>query len=355
MPRFTYGGQALIEGVMMRGRDSVAVALRHPDGRIVYATEQLESGFRGRRAAKWPFVRGLVVLYETLVVGTRWLVRSAGLQAEDEGVELGKGSVALMLGFTAVLGIGLFFILPLVVATFTAGNIENSFVQHFVEGMTRIVIFLGYLVLISRTPDISRVFQYHGAEHMTIHALEADKALVPEEVRKFPTAHPRCGTEFLVVVILLSILAFSLVGRQSPLVMIVSRIVLIPVIAAVGYEILRLGARHRSNPVVRVIMWPGILVQKITTKQPTDDMIEVAIVAMEEALRADGESLPAGGMDLSRDLMPEPGETAAAARAMAEEEAKAEAGTDAEAEALAPASPDAPLPDAPLPDATLPG
>ena len=178
------------------------------------------TGFRGNRLAKWPFVRGLVVLYETLVVGTRWLVRSAGLQAEDEGVEIGKGGVALMLGITAVLGIGLFFILPLVVATFTAGNIENDLVQHLVEGLVRIAIFIGYLALISRTPDIRRVFQYHGAEHMTIHALEADEPLVPEEVRKYPTAHPRCGTEFLVVVILLSILAFSLVGRQSPLVMI---------------------------------------------------------------------------------------------------------------------------------------
>jgi uncharacterized protein YqhQ len=349
MPRFTYGGQALIEGVMMRGRDAVAVALRHPDGRIVFATEQLESGFRGKRAAKMPFIRGLVVLYETLVVGTRWLIRSAGLQAEDEGVEIGKGSVALMLGFTAILGIGLFFLLPLVVATFTAGNIENDLVQHFVEGLVRVVIFIGYLAVISRTPDIARVFQYHGAEHMTIHALEADKRLVPEEVRKFPTAHPRCGTEFLVVVIMLSIIAFSLVGRQSPLLMVVSRIVLIPVIAAVGYEILRLGARHRGNPVVKVIMWPGILVQKITTKQPTDDMIEVAIVAMEEALRADHEQIPAGGLDLPRDPMPEPGETAAAVRAMAE--ADGEGGEDghrtatkaAEGEAVAPVSIDPPL------------
>ena len=351
MPRFTYGGQALVEGVMMRGRDAVAVALRHPDGRIVFATEPLESGFRGRSAAKWPFVRGLVVLYETLVVGTRWLIRSAGLQAEDEGVEIGKGSVAIMLGVTAVLGIGLFFLLPLFVATFTAGNVENDLVQHFVEGMTRVVIFIGYLVLISRTPDISRVFQYHGAEHMTIHALEADKPLVPEEVHRFPTAHPRCGTEFLVVVILLSILAFSLVGRQTPVVMIVSRIVLIPVIAAVGYEILRLGARHRSNPVVRVIMWPGILVQKITTKQPTDDMIEVAIVAMEEALRADGEAVPAGSLDLPREPMPEPGETAAAVRAMAEAESSDGAPATstpastlaAESDVAAPASADPPL------------
>ena len=334
MARYSYGGQALIEGVMMRGRDAIAVALRHPDGRIVFETERLDSGVHGFKGAKWPFVRGLVILYETLVVGTRWLIRSAGLQAEDEGLELGKGSVALMLGFTAVLGIGLFFILPLIVATFTAGNIENSLVQHLVEGLTRIAIFLGYLALIARTPDIKRVFMYHGAEHMTIHALEAGDPLRPEAIRKYPTAHPRCGTEFLVVVILLSILAFSLIGRQSPVVMIVSRVLLIPVIASVGYELLRLGARHRSNPIVKVVMWPGILVQKITTKQPTDDMIEVAIVSIEEALRADGEALPEGGLNLAREPMPTPGERAAQVR-----DAQAAAETAAGADPQEPAVP----------------
>ena len=162
------------------------------------------------------------------------------------------------------------------------------------------------------------MFQYHGAEHMTIHALEAGDPLVPEAVRKYPTAHPRCGTEFLVVVILLSILAFSLVGRQAPLVMIGSRILLIPVIAAVGYELLRLGAQHRANPIVRVIMWPGILVQMITTKQPTDDMIEVAIVAMEQALAADGDDDPGGqprrssGTRCRSPARPRPGVRAAA-------------------------------------------
>ena len=242
-----------------------------------------------------------------------------------------------MLSITAILGIGLFFILPLAVATLTVGNAEQSWVQHLVEGLIRVGIFIGYLALIARTPDIARVFQYHGAEHMTIHALEHDDPLVPENVRKYPTAHPRCGTEFLVVVILLSILMFSLVGRQPPLIMIASRILLIPVIAAVGYELLRLGARHRSNPVVRVIMWPGILVQKITTKQPTDDMIEVAIVAMEEALLADGAEVPAGSLDLERSPMPVPGETAAGVRAAAEE-------AEVEGEAITSVAADPPVP-----------
>ena len=303
MARFTYGGQALIEGVLMRGRDAIAVALRHPDGRIVWANERLDSGFHGTRWSKLPFLRGLVVLYETLVVGTRWLVRSASVQAEEDGVELGKGSVALMLGITLVAGIGFFFLLPLVIASVTTSNVENGLVQHLVEGLIRVGLFLGYLILIAQAPDIRRVFQYHGAEHMTIHALEHDEPLIPSAIRKYPTAHPRCGTEFLVVVIALSILAFSLVGRQSPVLMVGSRIVLIPVIAAVGYELLRLGARHRSNPIVRAIMWPGILVQKITTRQPTDDMIEIAIVAMEEALKADGAEVPAGGGTLERDPM----------------------------------------------------
>jgi len=303
MARFTYGGQALIEGVLMRGRDAIAVALRHPDGRIVWANERLDSGVHGTRYSKLPLLRGLVVLYETLVMGTRWLVRSASVQAEEDGVELGKGPVALMLGITLLAGVGFFFLLPLLIASVTTANVDNGLVQHLVEGLIRVALFLGYLVLIAQAPDVRRVFQYHGAEHMTIHALEHDEPLIPSAIRKYPTAHPRCGTEFLVVVIALSIIMFSLVGRQPPLVMIASRILLIPVIAALGYELLRWGARHRGNAVVRVIMWPGILVQKITTRQPTDDMIEVAIVAMEEALRADGEALPAGSDQLERDPM----------------------------------------------------
>jgi uncharacterized protein YqhQ len=158
---------------------------------------------------------------------------------------------------------------------------------------------------------VRRVFQYHGAEHMTIHALEHGDPLTSEAVSRYPTAHQRCGTEFLVVVIALSIVAFSLVGRQEPLVMVGSRIVLIPVIAAVGYELLKLGAKYRANPIVKAVMYPGILVQKITTRQPTEDMIEVAIVSMEEALAADGEAIPAGSELLAHDPLILPGAEAA--------------------------------------------
>jgi uncharacterized protein YqhQ len=296
----------------MRGRDAIAVALRHPDGRIVWSDERLGTGFRGTRRAKLPLVRGLVVLYETLVIGTRWLVRSAGVAAAEElapattsdgraadAADLGKGSIALMLIFTLVLGLGLFFFVPLLVARFVAGD-QPGVVERAVEGVVQVAIFLGYLILIGRTSDVRRTFQYHGAEHMTIHALEAGDPLTVEAVRKYPTAHPRCGTEFLVVVILISIITFSIVGRQSLPVMILSRIVLIPVIAAVSYELLRFGARHRDSAVIRAIFAPGIWVQKITTKQPTDDMIEVAIVSMEQAMTADGETLPAGSGTIAR-------------------------------------------------------
>jgi uncharacterized protein YqhQ len=178
---------------------------------------------------------------------------------------------------------------------------SQGWAQPAVEGLIQVGLFLAYLTFVSRTPDIYRVFQYHGAEHMTIHALEAGDPLTVSEVRKYPTAHHRCGTEFLVILVLLSIFAFSLVGKQEPPVMILSRFLGIPVLAAVGYEVLKIGARFRHNPVVRAIMFPGILVQMITTKRPTDDMIEVAISSMEEALTADGNPIPAGSTIFERD------------------------------------------------------
>jgi len=300
-PTFAYGGQALMEGVLMRGRNAIAVALRHPDGRIVTATEQLDSRVHTAPMGKWPFVRGLVVLYETLVIGTRWLVRSANVQAEEDDVELGKGTIAITLLVTFGVAIAVFSLLPLFISSVATSRANQGWLQPAVEGVIQVALFLAYLAFVSRTPDIHRVFQYHGAEHMTIHALEAGDPLTVDAVRKYPTAHHRCGTEFLVILVLLSIFVFSLIGRQPPLVMILSRLVGIPILAAVGYEVLKIGAKFRRYRLMRAIMFPGILVQKITTKRPTDDMIEVAISSMEEALTADGNPIPAGSTVFDRD------------------------------------------------------
>ncbi|CAN5447809.1 MAG: DUF1385 domain-containing protein [Chloroflexi bacterium] len=303
MARFAYGGQALMEGVLMRGRDSIAVAIRHPDGHIVWKAEALDSVLHRNRFARAPFFRGLVVLYETLVVGMRWLMRSGSIAAASEGVEMGRRSMAVMFALTIAFAIGLFTLLPLFlsrgVAQITVG--PNQFlIEQVYEAFIQIGIFMGYLLLVGQTADIRRVFQYHGAEHMTIHALEHDDPLTIDEIRKYPTAHPRCGTEFLVVFIILNIIFFSFLAGQPLLISIVGRLLMVPLIASVAYELLRLGARYRANPVVRAVFAPGMAVQKITTKQPDDTMIEVAIASMQEALRANGETAPEGSTEPER-------------------------------------------------------
>ncbi len=304
MARTDYGGQALLEGVLMRGRGAIGVALRHPDGHIVATSEPLNSVLHRSRFARAPFFRGLVVLYETLVVGTRWLMRSGSVQAETEGQSLGRGTIALTLLFTLTLAIGLFVLLPL----FLAGAAARATIgpgqfllEHLLEGLIRVFIFVGYLLVISRSAEIRRVFQYHGAEHMTIHALEREDPLDLEHVRQYPTAHQRCGTEFLVIFIIISILMFSLLAGQSLVVGIIGRIALIPVIASLAYELLRFGAKHRHRWWIRWLYLPGIWLQAITTKQPDDSMIEVAIASMREALAANGEDAPAGSADPARE------------------------------------------------------
>jgi uncharacterized protein YqhQ len=306
MARTDFGGQALMEGVLMRGRNAIGVALRHPDGSIIATTEQLNSILHRNRFARAPLFRGLVVLYETLVVGTRWLMRSGSIKAEGEGQEMGRGAIALTLLLTVGLAVGLFVLLPLFIAGLTTRATvgEDLLLEHIFEGLIRVVIFVGYLLLVSRSGEIQRVFRYHGAEHMTIHALERGDPLTVEHVRRYPTAHQRCGTEFLVVFIILSIFIFSLLAGQSLVVAIVGRIALIPVIAAVAYEILRFGARHRHRWWIRWLFLPGIWLQSITTRQPDDGMLEVAIASMREALAANGEQAPEGSLDPPRRPIP---------------------------------------------------
>lgn len=318
MARFAYGGQALMEGVLMRGKDAIGVAVRGPDGRIFGTQEKLDSVLHRNRFARAPFFRGVVVLYETLVIGTRWLMRSGALSAAGEGVAMGGGTVAVTMTVTLVLAIGLFVLLPLLVAQGATGTILSgllsslgisggplAFIQHLIEAAVRIALFVGYLLLVSRSAEIRRVFQYHGAEHMTIHALEHEDPLTVAAVRKYPTAHPRCGTEFLVVFILVSIILFSLLAGQSLVVSIIGRIVLIPVVASLSYEVLKWGAKRRDDRAVRWLFLPGIWLQAITTQPPDDSMIEVAIASMQEAIAANGETAPDGSLDPVREPMPD--------------------------------------------------
>src|SRR3954466_11537416 len=307
MARADFGGQALLEGVLMRGRTAVGVAMRHPDGSIVSAAEPLNSVLHRNRFARAPFMRGIVLLYETLVIGTRWLMKSGSVQAEGEGEEMGRGTIAITLVVTLALAVGLFVLLPLFLADATTRvtlGPDQALVQHLIEGLIRVVIFIGYLLLVSRSAEIRRVFRYHGAEHMTIHALEHEEPLDISHVRQYPTAHPRLQAEFLVVFIILSILLFSLLAGESLLVPILGRILLIPVIASIAYEILRFGARHRHQWWIRWLFLPGIWLQRITTLPPDDSMIEVAIASMREALKANGEEAPPGSFDPERRPIP---------------------------------------------------
>ena len=325
----------------MRGRDHIGVAVRGPDGQIFAGAEPLNSVLHRNRFARAPFFRGVVVLYETLVIGTKWLMRSGSLAAAGEGVAFGGKALALTMLFTVALAVGLFVLLPLVVATgttsFLLGGAEvgtglQAFIIHLLEGLIRVVIFVGYLLVVSRSAEIGRVFRYHGAEHMTIHTLESDLPLTVENVRRYPTAHPRCGTEFLVVFIIVSILLFSLLAGQSIVIAILGRILLIPVIAAVAYEILKWGARHRDQKLARWLFLPGIWLQSITTKQPDDSMIEIAICSMHEALAANGDTAPAGSWDPAREPIPDAGELAKDVEArLTAEEAESEAAEAADA------------------------
>jgi hypothetical protein len=296
MPDFFYGGQALIEGVMMRGRTTVAMSVRPPSGEIRTMAEPLPAALSAdRKLIKIPLLRGVFVLYETLVIGTRMLMRSASIAAEGEDVELSKGTIALTMVFSLGFAIGLFFLLPLFLSTFAEDVADSDLVANAVEGLIRLVIFIGYIVAIGLMSDIRRVFAYHGAEHKAISAYEADRPLTPEEVDAFGTAHTRCGTTFILIVVVISIFFFSLVPRAGvPLpLLFLSRIVLVPVIAAFAYELVRFGARHYGNPVVRAIYAPGLWLQSLTTRPPDREMLEVSIASLESCIASDREAASA--------------------------------------------------------------
>ena len=300
MPQsFSYGGQAVIEGVLIVGQRSASLAVRKPDGRIWTGPLALNPLVRGR-LRQIPFVRGIVVLLATLVLGITALNRSAGIamadpddESQTDDVEppaLGaveRGAIIGSLLFALVLGITVFFLLPLLGARSLDAVIPSSLVSNLLEGLIRLGLLVGYIWIIGRLGDIKRVFAYHGAEHMTIHAYEHQVPLQPSSIRQFPKAHPRCGTAFLITVVVVSIVVFAMVGRPSLWLAAVSRVTLVPVIAAISYEMIRYAGAHAGNPLAQLLAAPGILFQRMTTRQPDDAQIEVAVAAMSLALSLD--------------------------------------------------------------------
>jgi uncharacterized protein YqhQ len=292
-PPTAYGGQAVIEGVMIRGRRTIGLACRLPTGEIYRYREPLRSALLQSRVARAPFVRGLVVLWESLSYGTRMLMKSADLQlAEGEGSISGGGN-AVVFGVAIVAALAFFVGIPYLATQAARQLIESSLVLNIAEGLLRMVLFLGYLAAISLAPDIRRVFMYHGAEHMTIHAFEHGEELVPARIEPYPTAHPRCGTAFLLFVVVVSIALFAFLPRTNIFVDLVARLALIVPVASISYEVLRFGAAHEANPVMRLLVAPGLLLQGITTRRPDPAMIEVAVASLQEALAGDAEA--AGG------------------------------------------------------------
>jgi uncharacterized protein YqhQ len=354
MPKFNYGGQAVIEGVMMRGRHSAAVAVRAPSGGVLVHEERLNPRIYARGASQWPFVRGLLLLWDMLILGTRMMMFAANVSIQreadeaDEAAErdevdaggtgtgrtadgarvaaagtgttgadvsggagavvaaaapepgaisevspaqvegIGGAGLAFTLIFSLAFAIGLFFLLPLGAVGLARRWVGSGLGALVVEGIVRLVILILYLAAIGRLASVQRVFEYHGAEHKAINAYEAGEPLDVAHVRAASRVHTRCGTGFLLIVVVLSIFVFALLGHPPAPVLVLSRIVLVPVIASLAYELLRLGAANYRFRVVRWLMAPSLALQGLTTREPDDAQMECAVVALERVLKQDG-------------------------------------------------------------------
>ncbi|HEY6201436.1 MAG TPA: DUF1385 domain-containing protein [Candidatus Limnocylindria bacterium] len=290
-PPTAYGGQAVIEGVMIRGWRTIGLACRLPSGEIYRYREPLRSLLLRSRLARAPFVRGLIVLWESLSYGTRMLMKSADLQlGVAGGGSMSGGSNAVVFAIALVAALAFFVGIPYFATQAARQLIESSLALNIAEGLLRMILFLGYLFAISFMPDIRRVFMYHGAEHMTIHAFEHGDELVRSKIEPYPTAHPRCGTAFLLFVVVVSIALFAFLPRTNIFVDLVARLALIVPVASISYEVLRFGAAHESSPLMRLFVAPGLLLQGITTRRPDPGMIDVAVASLQEALAGDADA-----------------------------------------------------------------
>ncbi len=280
-PAASIGGQAVIEGVMMRGKRHWALAVRRPDGDISVRSEPLDPLADRYPILKWPILRGIIALWESMSLGIRTLAISANESMGEEDEEVSKGEMALSLGIGIVIAVALFVVLPLVAAGSVKDSFPNSASFVFAEGVLRIIILVLYILAVSRIKQLRRVFEYHGAEHKTIHALESGLELNPENIKRFSPVHPRCGTSFLLIVMVLAILVFSLVGLPGIFWLVVSRLIGIPLIVGLSYEVIKYAGKHKHSRAMRIIMYPGMLLQRLTTREPDISQIEVAVKALE--------------------------------------------------------------------------
>jgi uncharacterized protein YqhQ len=290
------GGQAVLEGVMMRGPSNWAVAVRTPQGEIEQVCRPINSVMNRHRFFRLPVIRGVIALGESLAIGFRALAISANYAAQEEGedgevrTELSRGQLLFAFAIAIGFAIALFKVTPALITNWLPIDTTGVFVV--VEGVIRVSIFILYIVLISFLPDLRRVFQYHGAEHKAINAYEAGEELEPERVQRFSLIHPRCGTAFLLWVMVIAIFVFAFLGQPVWYWLIASRVLLLPVIAGIAYELIRFAGKHSGNKILMTLLAPGLWLQRLTTREPTLDQIEVSIRALREVLRLEGRLTP---------------------------------------------------------------
>ncbi len=282
MADYQYGGQAVIEGVMMRGQDSMAVAVRRPDGEIAIMTENVNSYSRRWPVLGLPLLRGLVAMVEMVSLGTRALMFSANATLEEEEEELTRGEMTLSLVVAFGLAILLFMVLPTFAIHWIKELVGGSVMANIAEGLIRVLVLVGYIFAISRMEDIKRVLEYHGAEHKVVHASEAGVDLTPENAEAFSSLHPRCGTSFLLFAVVVSVFVFALFGWPGLWQRILIRVALLPVVIGVSYEMIKASSRFQGT-VLSWVTWPGMTLQRLTTGEPDRAQLEVAIAALEAA------------------------------------------------------------------------
>lgn len=280
------GGQAVLEGVMMRSKNFWSIAVRKPDGTISTNVFKAEPIAKKHKFLGWPLIRGTVSLVESLLIGFKALTFSAN-ESTDEEIQFSKKEMIVSVVIAVIFTVGVFFVLPTVIGRNFQRSINNSFLFNLIEGIIRILFFLVYIIVISLLKDIKRIFQYHGAEHKTIAAFEHNEELTPQNIKKYSTLHMRCGTNFLLIVMFVSIFVFAIFGTPTMYLRIISRIVLIPVIAGISYELIRIAGKYSDNKFVRVLFYPGLLLQKLTTREPDEKQVEVAIESFKKVLEAE--------------------------------------------------------------------